>query len=91
MDTGQLSWLPRGTLLAERIVMAPSSPIRVVFEDSAYGARLGVLECAGARVAVVLQRGVLAAVAPMPGVTRGPGLDAILEFLTSASRVAAST
>lgn len=61
-------------------------PIRVVCEHTAYGARWGVLECAGARVAVVLRRGALAAVAPFPSVSSvqgeaSGGLRAILDVL----------
>ena len=68
--------------------MAPlPSPIRLVFEDAAYGARFGVLECAGARVAVVLRSDALAAVAVLPGAERGPGLQAILELLSAASGI----
>ena len=72
--------------------MSLASPIRVVFEDMAYGARLGVLECEGARVAVVLRQGALAAVARMPGSKEeSPGLSAILDLLTAASKVRAET
>jgi hypothetical protein len=83
--------IAHGTGIAQgRGMMSLPSSIRVVFEDMAYGARLGVLECDGARVAVVLRRGALAAVAPMPGASlESPGLSAILELLTAASRVRA--
>ena len=68
----------------------PSS-IRVVFEDNAYGAKVGVLECERARVAVVLRRGALAAVAPMPGSdATTPGMQRLIELLQAASMARAA-
>lgn len=66
---------------------ASSSAIRVIFENTAYGARVGILECEGARVAVVMRQGALTAVAPMPGSTRArPGLSTIFDLLLAASQ-----
>ena len=69
-----------------------SSNVRVVFDRDAYGARLEILECMGARVAIVLRRGLLAAVAPMPGSDGSLfGLEMILDSLREVPSLTAAS